>query len=111
RLLSRGNFVRVFDNQSRGDMASIPTSKNLDFVQGDIRKYTEIEKACKNMDAVIHLAFVNGTEFFYSKPEIVLEVGVKGIINILDACIKQHITELYVASSSEVYQTPQIFPT
>jgi len=27
------------------------------------------------MDGVIHLAYVNGTEFFYSQPELVLEVG------------------------------------
>jgi len=29
-------------------------------------------------DAVCHLAAVNGTEFFYSRPDLVLEVAVKG---------------------------------
>ena len=37
-------------------------------------------------DEVHHLAFVNGTEFFYSAPELVLDVGVKGMINVIDAC-------------------------
>jgi len=32
------------------------------------------------MDEVHHLAFVNGTEFFYSQPELVLDVGVRGMV-------------------------------
>jgi nucleoside-diphosphate-sugar epimerase len=60
---------------------------------------------------VLHLAAVNGTEFFYSKPELVLEVAVKGMMNVLDACIAHGVKELFTASSSEVYQTPPVIPT
>ena len=35
----------------------------------------------------------------------------KGIINIIDSCIKNKVKELYLASSSEVYQTPDTIPT
>ena len=35
----------------------------------------------------------------------------KGIINIFDLCIKFNIKELYLASSSEVYQNPTKIPT
>ena len=45
------------------------------------------------------------------KPEIILDVAVKGLVNILDGCIKYKIKELYLASSSEVYQTPSKIPT
>ena len=41
----------------------------------------------------------------YDKPDLVLEVGVKGIINIIDFCKDKNIKEIYLASSSEVYQT------
>ena len=34
--------------------------------------------AAQGMDEVHHLAFVNGTEFFYSQPDLVLDVGVHG---------------------------------
>ena len=68
-------------------------------------------KACEGVDSVFHLAFVNGTEFFYSMPDLVLEVGVKGMVNVLDACLHHNIKELFLASSSEVYQTPQNIPT
>ena len=35
----------------------------------------------------------------------------KGLLNVLDGCIKYKIKELYLASSSEVYQTPRKIPT
>ena len=54
----------------------------------------------------LHLAFLNGTEFFYSQPDLVLDIGVKGIINVIDGCRIEGVRELFLASSSEVYQTP-----
>ena len=35
----------------------------------------------------------------------------KELLNVLDGCIKNNIKELYLASSSEVYQTPEKIPT
>jgi nucleoside-diphosphate-sugar epimerase len=63
------------------------------------------------MDEVHHLAFVNGTEFFYSRPDLVLDVGVRGMINVIDACRRHGVGRLILASSSEVYQTPPHIPT
>ena len=65
----------------------------------------------RGVDEVHHLAFVNGTEFFYSAPELVLDVGVKGIVNVIDACRAAGVGRLVLASSSEVYQTPPRVPT
>jgi hypothetical protein len=36
--------------------------------------------ATKGLDEVHHLAFVNGAKFFYSQPDLVLDVGVRGMI-------------------------------
>ena len=57
------------------------------------------------------MAAVNGTEFFYSRPELVLDVAVRGILTVVDACRANGIGELSVASSSEVYQEPKQIPT
>ena len=59
-------------------------------------------KSLNTVDAVIHLAYVNGTKFFYSKPTVILDIAVKGIINVIDACKKKKIKELYLASSSSL---------
>lgn len=112
QLVKEGEFVRVLDNDSRGAMGRLKDiSDQIEFVKTDIRDPESVQKACKGMDSVCHLAYLNGTEFFYSMPEIVLEIGVKGMINVLDACIKEGVKELMLASSSEVYQTPPYVPT
>lgn len=112
RLVKLGHTVKVFDNQSRGAARRLSGIENdIEFIEADIRNSESVEKAIKGVDSVCHLAFVNGTEFFYSKPELVLDVGVKGMVNVIDACLKHDVRELILASSSEVYQTPPEVPT
>jgi len=112
KLLNEGHSVRVFDNNSRGNLRRLDdVLDKIDFIEGDIRNFDQVNQACKGMDAICHLAFVNGTRFFYELPELVLEVGVKGMMNILDSCKENNITDLIVASSSEVYQSPKQVPT
>ncbi len=111
-LLRAGCSVRVLDDNSRGNPRHLTDVKNdIDFVGGDIRDAGTVERAAKGMDEVHHLAFVNGTEFFYTQPDLVLDVGVRGMINVIDACRKHGIGKLILASSSEVYQTPPHIPT
>jgi nucleoside-diphosphate-sugar epimerase len=112
RLLADGASVRVLDDYSRGSPRRLAVlSKHIESMSGDVRDSAAVDRACAGVDSVIHLAAVNGTEFFYSKPETVLEVGIKGMLNVIDAAIHHDVAELVVASSSEVYQTPDQVPT
>jgi len=112
RLLKDGHRVRVFDNGFRGHLRRLKGIRNeIDYCEGDIRDKHKVLEACKGIDVVCHLAFINGTELFYSQPELVLDVGVKGMVNILDASIKHEIRDFVLMSSSEVYQTPPVIPT
>jgi nucleoside-diphosphate-sugar epimerase len=111
-LVKSNHKVKIFDNNSRGSMNKIKKIKNkIKFIRGDIRNKQLLNKVLKNTDAVIHLAYVNGTKHFYNKPVVVLDIAVKGILNIIETCIKNKVKELYLASSSEVYQTPDKIPT
>ena len=112
-LLIKKNYkVKIFDNNSRGNLNKIKKiKKKIKFIKGDIRDREPLIRASKNTDAIIHLAYINGTKYFYTKPVLVLDVAVKGIINVIEACITNRIKELYLASSSEVYQTPSKIPT
>jgi UDP-glucose 4-epimerase len=112
RLVSLGHAVRVLDDGSRGAPRRLADiADRLDYVQGDIRDAETVAAATRGVDAVLHLAAVNGTEFFYSKPELVLNVGVRGMLSVIDACRQNGVGDLVVASSSEVYQTPPAVPT
>jgi nucleoside-diphosphate-sugar epimerase len=111
-LLKDGNAVRVLDDNSRGAPRRLAdVQKDIEFIAGDIRDAATVQAAVKGVDEVHHLAFVNGTEFFYSAPELVLDVGVKGMVNVIDACRAANVRRLVLASSSEVYQTPPQVPT
>jgi len=111
-LVRDGHQVRVLDDNSRGAARRLASVENdIEFIQGDIRDAAAVERAVRGVDEVQHLAFVNGTEFFYSAPELVLEVGVKGMLNVVDACRAANVGALILASSSEVYQTPPQIPT
>lgn len=112
RLLKDGHAVRVLDDISRGATRRLAdVMPDIEFVRGDIRDPAVVEAAVRRIDCVAHLAAVNGTEFFYSKPHIVLEVGLQGMLNIITACQKNGVGDLVVASSSEVYQAPPRIPT
>ncbi len=111
-LLVEGHAVRVLDNNSRGDAGRLEDiADDIEFFEADVRDQDRVSAAAKGMDCVLHLAAVNGTEFFYSQPELVLDVGVRGMLAVIDACRNNDIGELIVASSSEVYQTPPSVPT
>lgn len=114
RLLADGHHVRVLDDESRGRsarLASVPDPARLEIVQGDVRDPAAVTAAARDVDVICHLAYVNGTRFFYERPDEVLDVAVKGITNVLDACRANDVRELLVVSSSEVYHDPPRVPT
>ena len=112
RLVEEENFVRIVDNNIRGDLRKVQdVLDRVELVEADVRDYDKINEVCKDIDSVIHLAYINGTEYFYSKPKLVLDVAIKGMINLMDACYNNNIKEFILASSSEVYQTPPVIPT
>lgn len=111
-LLGRGARVRVLDNDSRGSRLSLgDLADRIELFAGDVRDRVAVESAVEGMGMVCHLASINGTEYFYSRPELVLEVAAKGMINVLDGCIRHGVKQFALASSSEVYQTPPVLPT
>jgi nucleoside-diphosphate-sugar epimerase len=111
-LVHAGNDVRVLDDNSRGSPRRLKNvEKDIEFIAGDVRDAAAVAGAALGMDEVHHLAFVNGTEFFYTMPELVIDVGVRGMVNVIDACRKHNVGTLVLASSSEVYQTPPRIPT
>ena len=109
-LLDQGNKVIILDNNFRKKKFFLK-HKNLQLIDGDIRNIIHLNKIKNKIDSVVHLAAINGTRNFYEKPNLVLEVGIKGIINIIDFCKIKKIKEIFLASSSEVYQNAPIYPT
>ena len=100
KSLLKNYNVKIYDNFSRRSLKNIKKiPKQIKIIKGDIRDKDKFFKALKKTDIVIHLAYINGTRFFYSKPVDILDIAIKGIVNVFDGCIKYNIKELYLASS------------
>lgn len=112
RALSlRGDKVRVLDNDSRGSRNNIGDLVNkIELCFGDIRNPETVRSAMKGIHTVCHLAAINGTENFYKYPNDVLEVAIKGAINVVDACRAEGVKEILFFSTSEVYHNPPRLP-
>jgi nucleoside-diphosphate-sugar epimerase len=111
-LLNQGFEVTIFDNNSRGKVSRIEDIKNhINFIDGDVRNQDALVKASRKADTLVHLAFVNGTQNFYDKAGLVLDVAIDGLKSVVEAINKNSVSNIILASSSEVYQSPGIFPT
>lgn len=111
-LSAAGGLVRVFDDDSRGARRRLgDAAGQIEIIHGDIRDPQAVRAAAAGIDVLCHLAYINGTELFYRQPDLVLDVAVRGMTNVIDACRLNNIGTLLLASSSEVYQTPPIIPT
>jgi nucleoside-diphosphate-sugar epimerase len=112
RLLKEGCEVKVFDNNFRGREDYIADLKGkIEVIKGDIVSFEQVKNAFKRVDTVFHLAAINGTEYFYKIPDRVLNVNTKGTINTVEALEGSEVEKYVFFSSSEVYGTPEYYPT
>lgn len=112
RLVDDGYSVTVLDNNSRGSIDKLGKYINeIAFIKADVRDYNAVKMASQGVETIFHLAFINGTKYFYTKPHEVLEIGIKGAIHTLDAAIENQVKEYVLVSSSEIYQQPTTIPT
>ena len=108
RLLADGHEVVVLDDYSRGEAGRLGACEIL---PGDVRDPDMVTRAMQGCEAVVHAAYVNGTETFYAEPRHVLDVAVRGMSAVLEACERTACRDLMLISSSEAYQVPDVVPT
>jgi len=112
RMVADGWDVAVVDNMVRGDARRFAeVADDVELCTCDVRDQDALEKAFKGAEVVMHLAAVNGTENFYTQPEMVLEIGMLGALAVTNAARAQDVPDLVFASTAEVYQTPSVIPT
>jgi nucleoside-diphosphate-sugar epimerase len=107
-LTQAGHEVLAFDNgwrsQAEPPAGVVP-------IDGDVRDAAAVSDAVQGCQLVLHLAAIQGTANFYEQPELVLDVNVRGVLNVAEACAEHGVSRLLFSSSSEVYGIPDRFPT
>jgi UDP-glucose 4-epimerase len=105
-LLSRGAAeVQLFDNFSFGSKEAIghlADNPRVSVVNGDITRLPQLLSASEGIDGVVHLAAFM-TLSMDRDPWTGLEVNVRGVQNVLEACRANGVRKLVFSSSNAVY--------
>lgn len=110
RLLAKsGNFyIRVLDNLSTGTIDNI-SDYTVDLIKGDVRSFDDAYKACRNMDAVVHLAANTSVINSLNDPKFDFDVNIVGTFNMLEAC-RMHGVRRFIFASSNAAVGEQVPP-
>jgi len=97
--------INILDNLSVGrreDVKDIKYVKSdrVKFIKGDIRNKKDVNKAIKECQFVVNLAAQTGVISSIENPLNDADINVKGIINLLEASIRNKISRFIQASSS-----------
>lgn len=101
-LIKKKYKVTVLDDLSMGKFKNLP--RNVRFIKGNILDYKTCKIACRNQDAVIHLAAKVSIRNSINTLKEDLDINLVGTINILKASSKYKLKKLIFASSMAVYQ-------
>jgi len=94
----------ILDNLSEGKLSDIENlngfKKRCEFINGDVRKETDVDSAVKGCDFVVHLAAQVGVMSSVEDPEDDAETNILGTINVLNACVDKKVKRFILASSA-----------
>lgn len=103
KYLKKNYVVTVYDIKN-------PDDNDIKFILGDINDGKKLLQACHGIDIVIHLAAVVGVKNTEDDPITTLNTNIIGTKNVLEACARNNVKKVILASSSEVYGEPKILP-
>lgn len=75
----------------------------FEVVQGDILNLTELHKAMRDVDAVVHLAAITGIDAVAENPVLTIKTNFLGAMNVLEIAKELGIKKIITFSSCEVY--------
>lgn len=105
-MLARGAAeVVIFDNLSFGgqpNIAHLEGNPKVKVVQGDILKLHQLLAATEGLDGIVHLAAYM-TLNFDRDPWGGIDVNIRGVQNVLEACRANKVKKLIFSSSNAVY--------
>jgi UDP-N-acetylglucosamine/UDP-N-acetylgalactosamine 4-epimerase len=119
-FLKEGFKVSGIDNFITGSRKNIEDAicqssghdnkSEFNFLEGDIRKYSDCVKATKKIDVVFHEAALGSVQRSIEKPIDSNETNVSGTMNLLKASVENNVKRFIFASSSSVYGDSKILP-
>lgn len=103
RLLSAGANVRILDNLSTGKRDNLPPHAAMEFIEGDVRDTSLVDRCVEGMDAVAHLAAVASVQASIDDPVTTHQTNFDGTLNLLETSRRKGIRRFLYACSAAVY--------
>ncbi|MDC8774425.1 NAD-dependent epimerase/dehydratase family protein [Roseateles albus] len=111
-LLREGQHVVGLDNFATGHRHNLELVRNIvgefawqrfTFIEGDIRELGECQRACENVDYVLHQAALGSVPRSLNDPITSNDVNVSGFLNMLVAARDAKVSRFVYAASSSTY--------
>lgn len=112
-FVSKGAYVIGLDNLSTGfinNISSILNNDNFKFIEGDITNFETCEKACNNIDYVLHQAALGSVPRSIKDPIATNNSNVNGFLNMLVSSKSQKVKRFIYAASSSTYGDSKDLP-
>jgi len=113
-LLGMGMKVRALDNFSAGKRENIDlflNHTNFEFIEGDLCNFDSCQKACEDVDYILHQAALGSVPRSVKFPLIYEENNIKGTLNIMEAArLAGSVKRIVYASSSSIYGDAAMLP-
>jgi nucleoside-diphosphate-sugar epimerase len=112
-LLDNDVNVWILDDLTTGSLRNLKRWKNhkrLHFLKGSITRWTDVKRAAKPVEAIIHLAALTSPKRSILLPEETFHVNVTGTANLLHAAKVNEIQRFVYASSCAVYGNATVPP-
>ena len=109
--LSLGNKVIVLDNLFSGSLSNLEKSKDrITFIKGDVLDKALLKDIVAEVEFVFHLAANVGNIRSIKDPYFDMDVNIKGMLNLLEACRNSNIKRLVYSSSGAIFGEARYLP-
>jgi len=96
KLIEKGYDVRVFDRVK-------PLREDVEWFKGDLLNEKEVLEACKDIEAIYHLAAIADVNVALSHFDVCLMVNEMGTMNFLKSATAEEVERIILASTTWVY--------
>ena len=102
RIFSRGEFSQVKMYREFND-------SRLKFIIGDVRDFKAVDKACRDVDYIFHLAALKHVPICEEQSDEAIKTNIFGTQNVVDAALKNNVYKVIDVSTDKACQPLNVY--
>lgn len=99
---------------SRGELAQVNMERKfrddrIQYVIGDVRDYESVNRVCKGVDYVFHLAALKHVPVCENQPQEAIKTNINGTTNLVNACIENGVKKFIDVSTDKAVSPTNLY--